>query len=135
MKRKNKWKKNKPNYIYLFSFSFFFSSHSAVKTIWSERFQLKLDWWLYCNMCEKKKREKKRNEIFIKFDVFFSYFFILFFLFILVIFIKTIWMEQFQLKLDWWLHWHICENKKRRKERYRNEIKFVFFVLKYSFFF
>ena len=48
--------------------------------------------------------EKKKRPLLKKF---FFYSFILYLF--LVIFFKTIWMEQFQLKLDWWLHWRICE--------------------------
>ena len=39
--------------------------------------------------------------------------FLSWFSFILVSFIETIWMEQFQLKFDWLLHWQLCQNKKK----------------------
>ena len=50
-----------------------------------------------------------------------------------MIFLKTIWMEQFQLKLDWWLHCKICENDKKKKEMSIHKI--VLFITTFFFVF
>ena len=122
--------------------SFLFSSFILVifiKTIWMERFQLKLDWWLYCKNCKKIKKEKEtkiRKKIFYFFKIISS-----FFCFNLVCLFTTIWSEQFQLKLDWWLHCKICKKIKKinkRKEmkipkKYSISLKsFLFFSFQFS---
>ena len=43
--------------------------------------------------------------------------------------VKIIWMEQFQLKLGWWLHWHkFCEDKKKMKWKFIKLFIFIFFL-------
>ena len=60
------WEEEWKNLVYsFFSFAFPFILVGFLKAIWVERFQLKLDWWIHCKFCEKKKR-MKWNEIFIK---------------------------------------------------------------------
>ena len=133
-KKEMKWNINK-NLFYSFIFVFL---HLVIliKILWMETFQLKLDWWFHCNICENQK--KRRNETFVKiwFILSFLFSFIFVFLFILVIFIKTIWMEQFQLKLDGWLHCNICENQKKKKTKWtvcKICFIFIFFFLFFVF--
>ena len=122
-KKKNLKRKKRTIYkslLFCFFFCFPFIVVILIKTIWLEPFQLQLDWWIHWQLCEKKKERKERNEPFIKLDVLFvlehfSSFFSFLVCFFLVGFIKTIWMERFQPKSDWWLHWHLCEKKKRRE--------------------
>ena len=80
---------------------------------------------------QKKKKKMKIHKIWFNLFIFFHHCFP----FILVILIKTIFMGQFQLKLDCWLHWDFCEKKKRRKKWtiHKNLIR-SFFLLSHLFF-
>ena len=111
-----------------FHFVFPFILDIFIKTIWMERFQLKLDWWLHCYNCEKQKKKRRTEKNIIKLVFFLKK---CFFSFILVVFIKTIWMERFQLKLDWWLHYNNCEKKKRKKRNIHKNLfySFIFFFI------
>ena len=90
-----------------------------------EQFQLKLDWWFHWHLC--KKINKRKMKIQKKYSIFFKIISLSFFHFNLGGLIKTIWMEQFQLKLDWWIHWEICKKIKKR-----NKSKKGIFIKKYS---
>ena len=120
VRRREKKKRNEP----FISFKIYFSFLICFlvwffKTIWMEQFQLKLDWWIHWEDCKKIKKRNKRKKKWKFKKKYFSLFFL--FHFNLVIFLKTIWMEQFQLKLDWWIHCKICKKIKKRKKWKRNE--------------
>ena len=135
-KKRKKWKSIKICFILLYSFFLFlfffcFSNltrnnlNGTIPTQIGLMTSLQILW-------EWKKRKKwKSIKICLFFYLFFSFCFsfVFFFPFILVVSLSTIWMEQFQLKLAWWLHYIICEKKKKE----RNEIKICFFLIFFSF--
>ena len=112
-----KKKEDSSNLFYSFSFILV----RFITTIWLEQFQLKLDWWLHWNGCEKKEKKRKKWTIHKNLISFFS--------FVLVFFLSTIWLEQFQLKLDWWLHWHNCEKKMKIHKNLFYSFIFFFWIL------
>ena len=103
-------------FIFLFSFYFSFLSQNNLNgTIPSQI-------GLITSLTRLWEQKKKENEPFIRI----CFILLSLFWFVLVIFIKIIWLEQFQLKLDWRLHWYNCENKKKRKSNHKIFIFFIF---------
>ena len=110
--------------LYLFSFHFRFSFHfSDLNQNYLEGTIPTIGLMTSLTYLWEERRKKFITAIY-PFILFFHFVFH----FILVIFIKTVWMEQFQLKLDWWLHWRHCENKKKRNKWNIHKICLFFYL-------